>query len=291
MMWNKEQSARILIWGIRFFLTAALTASQMPGGYTPFALGCIAAAGPGAEGMAALVGAATGAALFLEFSDALRYLATAVLIFTASTAFWNSKIMSRPSVLALTAAALSLAVGGIYVVQSLSPMDHLTPCVAAAGITGAAAWFFRPLFRPEEDGSVADGILFLGAAFLLGLAELELMGLSAYAGLPASSLAYGQQRRLEIARALAAEPKLLLLDEPAAGMNSTEKMELNDRIRRIIEMGTTVLIVEHDMAMVMNLADKILVLNSGKLLAEGSAEEISNNEEVIEAYLGRGDDE
>lgn len=120
---------------------------------------------------------------------------------------------------------------------------------------------------------------------------LELMGLSAYAGLPASSLAYGQQRRLEIARALAAEPKLLLLDEPAAGMNSTEKMELNDRIRRIIEMGTTVLIVEHDMAMVMNLADKILVLNSGKLLAEGSAEEISNNEDVIEAYLGRGDDE
>ena len=123
------------------------------------------------------------------------------------------------------------------------------------------------------------------------LALLELMGLSEYAQLTASSLAYGQQRRLEIARALASEPKLLLLDEPAAGMNSTEKMELNDRIRKIIEMGTTVLIVEHDMAMVMNLADKILVLNSGKLLAEGNAEEISNNEEVIEAYLGRGDDE
>lgn len=120
---------------------------------------------------------------------------------------------------------------------------------------------------------------------------LELMGLEAYATLPASSLAYGQQRRLEIARALASDPKLLLLDEPAAGMNSTEKFELNDRIRQIIAMGITVLIVEHDMAMVMNIADKIFVLNSGSLLAEGTSEEISNNEAVIEAYLGRGDDE
>ena len=178
MMWNKEQSGKLLVLGIRFFLTAALTASQMPGGYAPFALGCVAAAGPGAEGMAALVGAATGAALFLEFSDALCYLATAVLIFTASTAFWNSKVMSRPWVLALTAAILFMAVGGIYVTQSLSPMDDLTPCVAAAAMTGAAAWFFRPLFRPEEGGGLADGILFLGAAFLLALAELELMGLS-----------------------------------------------------------------------------------------------------------------
>ena len=120
---------------------------------------------------------------------------------------------------------------------------------------------------------------------------LKLMGLDTYASLPASSLAYGQQRRLEIARALASDPKLLLLDEPAAGMNSTEKMELNERIRQIIDMGITVLIVEHDMAMVMNIADKIFVLNSGSLLAEGTSEEISSNEAVIEAYLGRGDDE
>ena len=84
---------------------------------------------------------------------------------------------------------------------------------------------------------------------------------------------------------------MLLLDEPAAGMNSTEKFELNDRIRQIIAMGITVLIVEHDMAMVKNIADKIFVLTSGQLLAEGTGEEISNNEAVIEAYLGRGDEE
>lgn len=118
---------------------------------------------------------------------------------------------------------------------------------------------------------------------------LELVGLDKYAEFPAGSLAYGQQRLLEIARALASDPKLLLLDEPAAGMNSTEKMELNERIRAMIKMGVTVLIVEHDMAMVMSIADKIYVINSGKYLAEGTAEEIANNQSVIEAYLGRGD--
>lgn len=118
---------------------------------------------------------------------------------------------------------------------------------------------------------------------------LELVGLEKYAKFPAGSLAYGQQRLLEIARALASNPKLLLLDEPAAGMNTTEKFELNERIRSIIKMGVTVLIVEHDMAMVMSIADKIYVINSGKNLAEGTCEEVANNQDVIEAYLGRGD--
>jgi len=145
--------------------------------------------------------------------------------------------------------------------------------------------FWSNVFRTKKSAAEEK------AAHAKAMDLLKLMGLDAYASLPASSLAYGQQRRLEIARALASDPKLLLLDEPAAGMNSTEKFELNERIRQIIAMGITVLIVEHDMAMVMNIADKIFVLNSGKLLAEGTSEEVSNNEEVIEAYLGRGDDE
>ena len=118
---------------------------------------------------------------------------------------------------------------------------------------------------------------------------LKLVGLEEYASYPAGALAYGQQRLLEIARAMASSPKLLLLDEPAAGMNSTEKAELNARIRRIVEMGTSILLVEHDMSLVMNIADKIYVLNSGKNLAQGTPEEIADNEDVIEAYLGRGD--
>lgn len=118
---------------------------------------------------------------------------------------------------------------------------------------------------------------------------LELVGLDQYADHPAGSLAYGQQRLVEIARALAPSPKLVLLDEPAAGMNLKEKNDLNEKIRRIIEMGATVLLVEHDMSLVMNVADIIYVINSGRNLAKGSPEEIANDPAVIEAYLGRGD--
>ena len=118
---------------------------------------------------------------------------------------------------------------------------------------------------------------------------LKLVGLEQYASYPAGALAYGQQRLVEIARAMSSDPKLILLDEPAAGMNSTEKMELNEKIREIIGMGTTVLLVEHDMSLVMNIADKIYVLNSGANLAEGTPAEIANNPAVIEAYLGRGE--
>ena len=118
---------------------------------------------------------------------------------------------------------------------------------------------------------------------------LELVGLDEYASYPAGALSYGQQRLVEIARALASEPKIVLLDEPAAGMNTKEKMELNEKIRKIVEMGITVLLVEHDMSLVMNVADKIYVINSGKNLAEGTPAEIATNPDVIEAYLGRGE--
>lgn len=118
---------------------------------------------------------------------------------------------------------------------------------------------------------------------------LKLVGLDAYASYPAGALSYGQQRLVEIARALASDPKLILLDEPAAGMNSTEKGELNKRIRQIIDRGVTVLLVEHDMSLVMNVADKIYVINSGYNLAEGTPEEIAHNQKVIEAYLGSGE--
>ena len=126
-------------------------------------------------------------------------------------------------------------------------------------------------------------------AYLRAHELLQLVGLDQYASFPAGSLAYGQQRLLEIARALASNPKLLLLDEPAAGMNTKEKGDLNERIREIIKMGVTVLIVEHDMDMVMSIADKIFVISSGKNLAEGNSDEIANNPDVIEAYLGKGD--
>ncbi|WP_039052226.1 ABC transporter ATP-binding protein, partial [Bordetella avium] len=107
----------------------------------------------------------------------------------------------------------------------------------------------------------------------------------------ADNLSYGEQRRLELARALATEPKLLLLDEPVAGMNTGERAELMREILAIRERGYTILMIEHDMRFVMGLCERIAVLNFGKIIACGGPEEIRNNEQVIEAYLGREDDE
>jgi len=107
------------------------------------------------------------------------------------------------------------------------------------------------------------------------------------AGMLADSLSYGEQRKLEFARALATKPKLLLLDEPVAGMNPAEKTELMTEIVNIKERGFTIFMIEHDMRFVMGLCDRIAVLNFGRIIAEGSPDEIKNNQEVIEAYLGK----
>ncbi|EGF30159.1 LivG [Oxalobacteraceae bacterium IMCC9480] len=107
------------------------------------------------------------------------------------------------------------------------------------------------------------------------------------AGMLAESLSYGEQRRLEFARALATEPKLLLLDEPVAGMNPSEKSDLMAEIVNIKERGYTIFLIEHDMRFVMGLCDRIAVLNFGRIIAEGTPSEIKNNPEVIEAYLGK----
>ena len=115
---------------------------------------------------------------------------------------------------------------------------------------------------------------------------LEFCGLQDYIHHHADALPYGVLKRIEIARALAVQPKLLLMDEPAAGLNDTETLEMRRLIRRISESGITVLLVEHNMGLVMQVSDRILVLDYGSRLAEGTPEEIQNNPQVIEAYLG-----
>ncbi len=119
-----------------------------------------------------------------------------------------------------------------------------------------------------------------------GHEALEFCGLDDLIGREASALPYGALKRLEIARALASRPRLLMMDEPAAGLNDTETVELRALIRRICDAGITVLLVEHNMGLVMQVSDRILVLDYGSRLAEGSPEQIRSDPKVIEAYLG-----
>ena len=146
-----------------------------------------------------------------------------------------------------------------------------------SGIPAAAFRF--PSMRSEEE-----------QIYLESMKYLNLVGLGRHADEPAAGLPFGQRRLVAMARALATKPRLLLLDEPAAGLNALEKMDLIDLIRRIQGMGVTVLIVEHDMTLVMQLAEWIVVLDHGSKIAEGEPSEIRKDRNVISAYLGEDED-
>lgn len=120
---------------------------------------------------------------------------------------------------------------------------------------------------------------------------LRYLGIDEFAQEAAGNLSYGYQRKVEIGRALAGDPKLILLDEPSAGMNDSETIELMELIRGIMKRGVNIIVIEHNMQFMMNLCDRIAVLNFGTLLTVGTPDEVKNNEEVIQAYLGRDDEE
>ena len=122
---------------------------------------------------------------------------------------------------------------------------------------------------------------------LRALEAMDAFGLSDKAQWPAGVLAYGDKKRVELARAIVGRPKLLLLDEPVAGLNAEETAAVGDQLRNLRRAGHTILLVEHDMELVMNIADQVVVLDSGKCIATGTADEVRRNPLVLEAYLGR----
>jgi branched-chain amino acid transport system ATP-binding protein len=181
----------------------------------------------------------------------------------------------------VTAAGLARTFQNIRLFQNMTVLENVMigrHCRTSAGIVGAIAK--NRSTRKEENRIVEDSY-----------AVLEKIGLAEFVNEFAKNLPYGAQRRLEIARAMATDPFLLLLDEPAAGMNPLETRELDELIVRIRDQeGITILLIEHDMKLVMSLSDRIYVVDYGKKIAQGAPDDIKNNPAVIKAYLGEDAD-
>lgn len=190
--------------------------------------------------------------------------------------YFKNKEINNLKPYQITKLGIARTFQNIRLFGDMSVLDNVVigqHCRTRTGIFGA---IFRPPAVREEEKSVKEKAMEL----------LEFVGLADAAHEKAKYLPYGKQRKLEMARALATDPELILLDEPAAGMNPQETNDLIDLILKVNRMGKTVLLIEHDMKLVMGICQRVVVLDYGKKIADGTPEEVKNDENVLKAYLG-----
>lgn len=198
---------------------------------------------------------------------------------TGGKIYFNNELINGLKPYQITPRGIARTFQNIRLFGQMSVLDNVLigqHCRTGTGLFGAILW--TSASKKEE-----------ARAREIALEMLDFVRLADKMDERACNLSYGEQRRLEIARALAADPILLLLDEPAAGMNPQETITLIDLIRQIRDrMGKTILLIEHDMKVVMGISGRVAVLNYGKKIAEGTPHEVQTNKEVIKAYLGEG---
>lgn len=200
---------------------------------------------------------------------------------TTGTILFNGKPISQLPSYKMATLGISRTFQNLQVFKHMTVIENVMigqHIKSKTGILGAA--LLSPRGKQEEKRMYEEA-----------MKQLQFVGMENFYNHQAGSLSLGKLRLLELARALATEPKLLLLDEIAAGLNHKETLEMSELIKKIRDMGITVFVVEHDMDLVMSICDKIVVLDQGEKIAEGTPREIQNNEKVIIAYLGAAIDE